>query len=250
MKTHFGFWWPCLPHARMDSPMGIVLQCMVFGYQEFLRSFVGPIADTRGDPSLYHREEFRGVWLAFYDAAWQMCRRGILRPRMNCPEGQGSGWGPPGDGFALTTAGREWLQHAAEAYCPTEPGRYVKTLEKPGRLLGDGFLQRAGEAASSHLSGNYLACCAMCGAAAESVLLAIAICKTEDEAKVLDAYGQRDGRRKVMRMIFDNPCLATLGSRFEPRLNLVSAHQRTKIVAADADRIPHGRRRPRVDRDG
>ena len=44
MKTHFGFWWPCLPHARMDSPMGIALQCMVFGYQEFLRSFVGPIA--------------------------------------------------------------------------------------------------------------------------------------------------------------------------------------------------------------
>lgn len=141
---------------------------------------------------------------------------------MNCPEGQGSGWGPPGDGFALTTAGREWLKHAAEAYFPTDPGRYVKTLEKPGRLLGDGFLQRAGEAASSHMSGNYLACCAMCGAAAESVLLAIAICKTEDEAKVLDAYGQRDGRRKVMRMIFDNPSLTTLGSRFETGFNLLT----------------------------
>jgi len=178
--------------------------------------------DTRGDPSFYHREEFRGVWLAFYDAAWQLCRRGILRPGMNCPEGQGSGWGPPGDGFALTTAGREWLKHAAEAYFPTDPGRYVKTLEKPGRLLGDGFLQRAGEAASSHMSGNYLACCAMCGAAAESVLLAIAICKTEDEAKVLDAYGQRDGRRKVMRMIFDNPSLTTLGSRFETAFNLLT----------------------------
>lgn len=35
------------------------------------------------------------------------------------------------------------------------------------------------------LSGNHLACGAMCGAATESVLLAIAIGKAEDEAKVL-----------------------------------------------------------------
>src|SRR5260370_27436419 len=99
------------------------------------------------------------------------------------------------------------------------------------------------------MSGNYLACCAMCGAAAESVLLAIAICKTEDEAKVLDAYGQRDGRRKVMRMIFDNPSLTTLGSRFETGFNLVSAHQRTKIVAGAADRMTQGRSRPQVSKD-
>ena len=68
------------------------------------------------------------------------------------------------------------------------------------------------------MSGNYLACCAMCGAAAESVLLAIAICKTEDEAKVLDAHGQRDSRRNVMRMIFRQSVPETLGSRFETDL--------------------------------
>jgi hypothetical protein len=90
-------------------------------------------------------------------------------------------------GFALTTAGRGWLKHAAEVYFPTDPGRYVKTLEKPGRLLGGGFLQRAGEAANSHMSGNYLVCCAMSGAAAESILLAIAIGKIQDELKVLDS---------------------------------------------------------------
>src|ERR1700683_3501088 len=101
--------------------------------------------DTKGDPSFYHREEFQGVWRVFYDAAWQLCRRGIFRPGMSCPEGQGTGWGPPGDGFALTNVGREWLKHAADAYFPTDPGRYVKTLERPGRLLGGGFLQRAGE---------------------------------------------------------------------------------------------------------
>ena len=72
------------------------------------------------------------------------------------------------------------------------------------------------------MSGNYLACCAMCGAAAESVLLAIAIAKTKDEGKVLDAYRQRDGRRKVMQMIFDNPSVATLGSRFETGFNLLT----------------------------
>jgi hypothetical protein len=98
----------------------------------------------------------------------------------------------------------------------------VKTLEKPGRLLGSGFLQRAAEAASSHMSGNYLACCAMCGAAAESVLLAIGIAKTADETNVLDAYRQRDGRRKVMHIIFDNPSVGTLRSRFETGFNLLT----------------------------
>jgi hypothetical protein len=62
----------------------------------------------------------------------------------------------------------------------------------------------------------------MCGAAAESVLLAIAIAKTKDEAEVLDAYRQRDGRRKVMHIIFVNPSVATLRSRFETGFNLLT----------------------------
>jgi hypothetical protein len=42
----------------------------------------------------------------------------------------------------------------------------------------------------------------MCGAAAESALLALAIAKTGSEERVLDTYEQRGGRYKVKDMIF------------------------------------------------
>jgi len=78
----------------------------------------------------------------------------------------------------------------------------VDLLEREKRVLGRGFEQRATEAASCHQSGNFIACCAMCGAAAESAILAAAIAKTQDPTKVLREYGQRDGRRKVLALIF------------------------------------------------
>src|SRR6266849_537898 len=156
---------------------------------------VASSVDTRGDPEFSHRSEFEKVWTAFYDAAWQLCRRGIFRLSQTRPEGMGTSYGPLGDGYAVTEAGREWLKTAQLRYFPSEPGRYVQVLQQPARVLGDGFLQRAGEAAGCHDFGNYLACCAMCGAAAESALLAIASQKTGDEDSVLKTYNKRDGRR-------------------------------------------------------
>jgi hypothetical protein len=41
----------------------------------------------------------------------------------------------------------------------------------------------------------------MCGAAAESILLALAITKTGDEAEVLKTYGGPSGRSKVMKAL-------------------------------------------------
>jgi hypothetical protein len=50
--------------------------------------------------------------------------------------------------------------------------------------FGDGFAQRAAEASRCHRTTNYLACCVMAGAAAESILLAVAIAKMAgDEGK-------------------------------------------------------------------
>src|SRR5262249_9747378 len=146
--------------------------------------------EDRGDPEFCHREEFNNVWSAFYDAAWELCRRGIFRLGMRRPEGVSITWGTLGDGYSLTSQGREWLNETDGKYFPTDPTRYEEALTRPARVLGAAFLQRSAEAAKCHQFGNYLACCTMCGAAAESILLAIAIGKTDDEELVLKLYRQ------------------------------------------------------------
>jgi hypothetical protein len=64
--------------------------------------------------------------------------------------------------------------------------------------FGSGFLQRAAEAVTCHRFGAYLGCCAMCGAAAESILLAVAIAKSGDDPATLAMYRTANGRRKVI----------------------------------------------------
>jgi hypothetical protein len=59
---------------------------------------------------------------------------------------------------------------------------------------GPGFVQRANEAIRCHRAGLYLATCVMAGAAAESILLAVAIAKVGDEANVLKEYSSGRGR--------------------------------------------------------
>jgi hypothetical protein len=150
----------------------------------------------------HQRPELDDLWRAFHDAAWRLCRMGVLRPTAPVPREVGGG-GVRETGFSYTAAGREWLKNAEPAYVPVEPARYLAALPRAsGTLKSPAFLQRAAEAARSHEACNYLACCAMCGAAAESALLALAIAKTGNEERVLDAYEQPGGRYKVRDMIF------------------------------------------------
>ncbi len=197
--------------------------------------------ESGGNPEYSHREEFAPVWTAFYDAAWQLCQRGIFRLALKRPQGMGSHALPLGDGYSLTESGRGWLRRAEPQYFPTEPSRYVGVLERPARILGAGFLQRAAEAAGCYETANYLACCAMCGAAAESILLSIAIAKTENSGLVRRTYMKRDGRRSVTRLIFGTQGSSALEARFLTGLNLLSywrdeaAHgQYSTIVALES----------------
>lgn len=165
----------------------------------------------------------------FYDAAWQLCRMGVLRPGVHAArvvsasihyQGVGRSAVVP-DEYCLTAAGEDWLRRAPDMYFPTDPGRYVRALEAAAKKLGSGFTQRAHEAAKCYETGAYLACCAMCGAAAESALLAVALGKTGKEQEVLRKYGGRSGRREVVSMIFKPPD-TPLRSRFETAFNLLS----------------------------
>lgn len=67
-------------------------------------------------------------------------------------------------------------------------------------LFGPGFHERAQEAIRCYGAHAYLACCAMCGAAAESILLAVATRKKDEEA-TLKAYSAAGGRARVESMV-------------------------------------------------
>jgi hypothetical protein len=123
--------------------------------------------------------------------------------------------------YTITAAGHEWLASATARYVPTAPGRYLAALKTPDTLPGPGFMQRAGEAAGCHLYENHLACCAMCGAAAESALLAIAIARTGGPDRVEKEYRGFHGRKNVTKLIFGSTS-TKLSNEFQSAFDLLS----------------------------
>ncbi len=110
--------------------------------------------------------------------------------------------GSAGAGFSVTQAGRKWLKEAGQYdFVPIEPGRFSRLLDTFTPRFGAGFQERAQEAIRCYGANVYLACCAMCGAAAESILLAVAIAKDGDADKVDRMYLASGGRRRVEQLI-------------------------------------------------
>jgi hypothetical protein len=132
----------------------------------------------------------------FYDAAWELCRRGILRPGRVAPRNQRQA-DAMGDWFSITDFGKRWLAEQADhTFVPSDPGRLTEILLKFEPRYGQGFRQRASEAVACHRLGTYLASCVMAGAAAESILLAVAIAKMGEEVAMKE-YASRSGRKAI-----------------------------------------------------
>lgn len=139
----------------------------------------------------------------FYAAAWELCRRGILRPGVSRYGEQVTDRGSGGDGYALTPFGRQWLSESEGRYdyVPVEPARFGKLLDQFGDRFGPGFRQRAQESVRCFGANAFLACCAMSGAAAESIMLALATARIGDEAKVLSIYLTANGRSRIEKQL-------------------------------------------------
>ncbi|MGY0571690.1 hypothetical protein ACTGJ9_012070 [Bradyrhizobium sp. RDM12] len=90
------------------------------------------------------------------------------------------------------------------------------------------------EAIKCRNAEGWLACCAMVGAAAESVLLAIAITKEGDAERVLNAYRGNRGRQAVLNMI--------VGQADAQRRNTLTTF--ASIVSLWRDDATHGRASP------
>lgn len=155
-------------------------------------------SDQQGAIELRMRE----VSPHFFAAAWELCRRGVIRPGIRTLDSQSTDAGSAGCGYSVTPFGRTWLAEGhADDFVPTEPERFGRLLSPYENRFGPGFHERAQQAIRCYGAHAYLACCAMCGAAAESILLSIAIAKTGDESVVLKEYRAANGRTKIETLI-------------------------------------------------
>lgn len=140
--------------------------------------------------------------IPFYCIAWRLCTRGILA---QAPTMIQQGGGVTGTSFIVTEYGAKWISGLSEYDCrPTEYGRFSQLLANHAPRLGNGYHARSQEAISCYRAQTFLACCATCGAAAESITLALAIAKKGDETEVLKDYDSSGGRGRIERFLLAN----------------------------------------------
>jgi hypothetical protein len=139
----------------------------------------------------------------FYRAAWVLVNRGILSPDPTFPAANGhTSSEVAGAGFSVTDYGRKWLAGSVEYAClPSEYARFGQLLNAHASRFGGGFQSRSQEALSCYQARLYLSCCVMCGAAAESILLALAIERKGNAEDVLKDYRTGSGRSKIEGLI-------------------------------------------------
>lgn len=173
-----------------------------YGYDIYLPSLITVYLNKKQIDHLEIDKKLISLSPLFYNAAWELCRRGIIRPGISHYRNQSTDDGNAGNGYSITPFGHQWLQEESNNdFVPTEPERFARMIEPYKEKFGKGFHQRVQEAIRCYGAHAYLACCAMCGAAAESILLRTAIAKTKDEAKILKSYHSAHGRRNIENIL-------------------------------------------------
>jgi hypothetical protein len=65
----------------------------------------------------------------FFDAAWELCRRGIIRPGVRNIGEQATPDGSAGSGCCITPFGKRWVQEAnPDLFVPTEQERFTQMI--------------------------------------------------------------------------------------------------------------------------
>jgi hypothetical protein len=99
-----------------------------YGYDVYLPGLV--INALMTQRKLAHHEaerQMHDMVSDFYAPAWDLCRRGILRPGIRAYGQQATPDGSSGNGYSITPFGRVWLAEAdQETFVPTEPERFGK----------------------------------------------------------------------------------------------------------------------------
>jgi hypothetical protein len=91
-----------------------------YGYEIYLPKVIAAYVREIESVTLPSLDPYRSPRVAelspdFYEAAWDLCRRGILRPGIRRTGAQATPDGASGNGYCLTTFGRTWIEQGASA---------------------------------------------------------------------------------------------------------------------------------------
>jgi hypothetical protein len=161
----------------------------------YLPSLVRSHLQGRRIPQGNIDQELASIMTSLYPAACELCRRGILRRGVESSHGQATPDGSAGNGYSLTPFGKAWLkEYKSDDFVPTEPERFGECWRCTKRPSG-----HSGLCSKNAASKRYVATVRMpiwlavrCAASAESILLAIASAKS-DEEHVLAMYNGAGG---------------------------------------------------------
>jgi hypothetical protein len=141
------------PHANQSEyGYAIYLPKIVSIYLEEIEKIPEHLLNRGSHP------RFRAVMPAFCDAAWELCRRGILRPSVQALSDPGTA---NGLGYSLTAVGLRWINETGPKTLIPGGDRLSEMFQTLAEKLGPGFSQRSVEASTCHRFGAYLACCAL-----------------------------------------------------------------------------------------
>lgn len=203
-----------------------------YGYDIYLPNVMRWALSQGGqEESLAIDRQMGPISPVFYSAAWELCRRGIIRPGVREYQQQATPDGSAGNGYSITPFGRQWASEAErDSFVPTEPQRFAEMIAPYSEQFGPGFHERAQEAVRCYGAHAYLSCCVMCGAAAESILLAAAARKNGEE-QTLKTYASARGRSRVQTAL-----LASVNEAIRQEFNSLSV-----LLKYWRDEASHGR---------
>ena len=158
----------------------------------------------------------------FYNAAHSLSARGIIAPAPLTGSVVDHNKGVViGGCFNVTEYGRRWLEALHEHdVSPNKFSKFAKLLASHAERFGSAYYARSQEAALCYQAHTYLACCVMCGAAAESILLGLAIARSGDEERVVKDYSNSGGRGKIERLLLGQQ-KQSVRDRFDNYLELL-----------------------------
>lgn len=169
----------------------------------------------------------------FLEAAWNLCRQGILRPGSYTEN-----FGQYGDlgHYVITSYGATWLaERDNPAYVPTDANRLTTLLTRRRDLFGRVYVMRANDAVRCYSSHAYYACCSMIGAAAESILMAVGITKL-GEPDAIRLYRGNSGRKALTNAVLSN-CPEHVAREFRLHADLIGLW---RDMASHAHNAPIG----------
>jgi hypothetical protein len=126
-----------------------------------------------------------------------------------------------GDHWSITKFGFGWLAEASKRPF-FDMGRMSEVLAGFVPRFGPGFGQsaRSRQSAPTGRSTIFPPACTLAGAAAESILLAVTIAKSKDEAKMLKTYGSSGGRARITAYVVGQ-ATSSVKRQFEAALHIL-----------------------------